>query len=466
MNIFELFQTIGTNVWIYGGTFVLVLSILVFVHEWGHYIVARLCGVRIDTFSIGFGKEIAGFNDKHGTRWKVSMIPLGGYVKMFGDVDPASAGHADKIEDPKTGKMRKFTKAEREQAFYGKPVWKRAAIVAAGPGINYIFAIILLTGLYALSGQPVTPPLAAAVIEGSSADKAGFEPHDLVLSIDGKPTESFEDIRRSMLIGLDFEKHFVVERGGKKIDIYAKPEKVEQEDRFGFKSSRGLLGLTSPRHGILIDDIAEIDGNTYKSPEALRNGLERRLGTTFEITMKPRGEDDDTPETYTVHPFAAQNEGFISGEGEQAGILFLTNDKDAQIFIQHGPIDAFTAAVKETWDITAGTLEALGQMITGSRPATELGGIIRIGAIAGDMAQQGILALIVFTALLSINLGLINLFPIPMLDGGHLLFYTFEAALGKPIPEKIQDYAFRAGLVFLVGVMVFANLNDLIQIFL
>ena len=467
MNIFELFQTIGTNVWIYGGTFVLVLSILVFVHEWGHYIVARLCGVRVDTFSIGFGKEIAGFNDKHGTRWKISMVPLGGYVKMFGDVDPASAGHTDKIEDPKTGKKRKLTKAERAQAFYSKPVWKRAAIVAAGPGINYLFAIVLLTGLYALNGQPVTPPLAAAVVEGSSAEKAGFEPHDLVVSIDGKKTESFEDIRRSMLIGLDFEKHFVIERDGALMDIFAKPEKVEQEDRFGFKSSRGLLGLTSPRHGILIEDINLVDGNSYGSPEALRAGLERRLGSTFEITMKvPEGREDKEPETYIVHPFAAQNQGFVSGEGDQANVLFLTNDKDAQIFIQHTPADAIGAAIKETWDITQGTVEALGQMITGSRPATELGGIIRIGAIAGDMAQQGILALIVFTALLSINLGLINLFPIPLLDGGHLLFYAFESVLGRPIPEKIQEYAFRAGLVFLVGIMVFANLNDLIQIFL
>ncbi len=463
MNFIEIFQTVGSNVWIYGGTFILVLGILVFVHEWGHYIVARLCGVKIECFSIGFGKEILGFNDKHGTRWKVSLIPLGGYVKMFGDVDPASAGYSNEIEDSKTGKKRKLTKAERNQAFFAKPVWKRALIVAAGPGINYLFAIILLSGLYMYSGEPITPPVAAAVIGSSSAEEAGFQPHDMIVSIDGKPTKSFEDIRREMLIGLDYEKHFVVKRGDETLDIYAKPEKIEQTDHFGFKSSRGLLGLISPSHAINIKDIVEVDGRAYDDAAALKSALRRKFDRDITLTVKKGKEDTDT---LFIRPLSSQNEEFGSENSEQGDILFIAAIKDGKIFVKHPPLEAAREAVNETIDITAGTLKALGQMVTGNRPANELGGIIRIGAIAGDMAQQGILALIVFTALLSVNLGLINLFPIPMLDGGHLLFYAFEAGLGRPIPEKIQDYAFRVGLVFLVCLMVFANLNDLIQLLL
>ena len=213
MNIIETLQMLSSNIWIYGGTFILVLSILVFVHEWGHYIVARMNGVKVEVFSIGFGKELFGFNDKSGTRWKVCLIPLGGYVKLFGDVDPASVKHADGVET-RTGEIRPFTEAERKAAFFAKPVWRRASIVFAGPAINYIFAIILLAGLFMFSGQPVTPPVGAAVMGGSSADKYAFQPHDRVLTIDGRKITDFEDIRREMAISLNKEKRFEVERSG------------------------------------------------------------------------------------------------------------------------------------------------------------------------------------------------------------------------------------------------------------
>ena len=212
MNIFEILQSAGAGVWTYGGSFVLILSILVFVHEWGHYIVARLCGVRVETFSIGFGPEIGGITDSHGTRWKFSLIPLGGYVKMFGDTDPASAGKASGVKEKGAAKPRKYSKKEKSETFFNKSVWKRSAIVFAGPAINYIFAIILLFGLYMFVGQPVTPPQAGAVIGGSAAERAGFQPHDRIVSIDGKKIKSFEDVRREMMIALDDEKHFVIER--------------------------------------------------------------------------------------------------------------------------------------------------------------------------------------------------------------------------------------------------------------
>jgi regulator of sigma E protease len=171
-SLLDLANLIASNIWLYGGTFILVLSILVFVHEWGHYIVARLCGVRIETFSIGFGKEIIGINDSHGTRWKISLIPLGGYVKMFGDTDPSSAGHCAEVKEG--DHARPMTSAERNVAFFAKPVWKRAAIVVAGPAINFIFAIVVLTCLYSFYGQPVTPPMASAVIKDSAAYEAGL----------------------------------------------------------------------------------------------------------------------------------------------------------------------------------------------------------------------------------------------------------------------------------------------------
>ena len=460
MNFFEIFQMLGGNVWLYGGAFILVLSILVFVHEWGHYIIARMCGIRVETFSIGFGKELLGFNDKNGTRWKIAMIPLGGYVKLFGDVDPASAGHAEGTEDEQ-GEIHPFTEEEKTQAFFAQSVWKRAAVVIAGPAINYIFAILIMAALFTFNGQPVTPPVAAAVIGGSSAEKNGFLPHDRIISVDGKSIDTFEDIRREMMIALDLEKHFVVERDGELIDIMASPEKQTQEDRFGFKHSRGLLGLISPRHAVQIKNVKVIDGRSYDDEAAVREALIKRMGKSFKIEI----ENGQSKQALLVKPLPEFNEFINTAKAEEYGFLFLSN-VDANTFIQYPIHKSAFEAIKQCWVITRGTLEALGQMVTGSRSAAELGGVIRIGALAGDMAKQGVIALIMFTALLSINLGLINLFPIPMLDGGHLMFYAFEAALGRPIPERIQEYAFRIGFAFLIGVMVFANLNDIMQLLL
>ena len=462
MTIFEFFQYFSTNIWIYGGTFILVLSILVFVHEWGHYIVARMCGVGIESFSIGFGKEIFGWTDKNGTRWKFSLIPLGGYVKMIGDVDPASAGHSEDVEDKETGEIRPLSEGEKHVAFFNKPVWKRALIVFAGPAINYIFAIILFAALFTTQGKPVTPPVAAAVMSGSAADEYGFQPHDYILSIDGKQIQSFEDIRQEMAIALDEEKLFIVRRGNDTVEISAKPRLIEQEDRFGFKHSRGLLGLISPRQALSIESITAIDGQSFNDPQLIREEISSRYGDSFEVTIK-RGEDKS--DTFTIAPLAQYNENLMDVDSTDSQILYIANFQGREM-AHFGPLEGIGEAIYQSYDITLGTLEALGQMVTGTRSATELGGIIRIGAVAGDMAQQGWIALIMFTALLSINLGLINLFPIPMLDGGHLVFYAFEAAAGKPIPERMQEYAFRFGLVLLVGLMVFANLNDLMQLIL
>lgn len=459
MQVFDVLHQFANSTWVYGGTFLLVLGVLVFVHEFGHYYVAKLCGVKIESFSVGFGKELFGFTDRHGTRWKFSLIPLGGYVKMFGDVDPASAGHTTEVTEG--GQTRAHTAEEIKGAFYSQHVAKRAAIVFAGPGINFLFAILVLWGLYVFYGQPSTPAMVAAVIEDSAAYKAKFEPHDEILAIDGKPIRRFEEVRRSVALGLDHQRTFTVKRDGKVMDILVNPERVTEEDRFGFSNSRGFLGVVSPGNGIDVTKITEIDGVKVETPEAAREKLMASMGKSMILTV----DRIEKLEKFMVMPLAVNNQN-LAKEGDVNFNHLIISQSDEEIFFQLTPLEGLMVSINETKNIIIDTLNAIGQMVTGDRSARELGGIIRIGAIAGDMARAGIIALITFTALLSINLGLINLFPIPMLDGGHLVFYTIEALKGSPISEQIQEYAFRLGLAFLVGIMVFANLNDLLQLFL
>ena len=455
----DLLQLIASNIWLYGGTFILVLSILVFVHEWGHYIIARFCGVRVEVFSIGFGKELFGITDSHGTRWKVSLIPLGGYVKMFGDTDPSSSGHKKDVEEG--GEVREYTEEEKSVAFFAKPVGQRAAIVFAGPAINFLFAVLLLFGLYAFYGQPVTPPLASAVIAGSAAENAGFQPHDKVLRINGDRVKQFGDVRREVMIALDTPMSFTILRDEQEIVLEATPRKETLTDRFGFEHSRGLLGIIGPGSGLMLENIISVDGQAVKGEDAVRKAIIANLGRKITIGLD-RGEQIDA---LAVQPMKAFNDGLFDPEHPDYGVLVIAG-QEVRDYVKPGLVGGFYAALRETGSIATGTLSALGQVITGTRSAKELGGVIRIGAIAGNMAQVGLVALITFTALLSINLGLINLFPIPMLDGGHLVFYAVEAVKGSPIPEKVQDYAFRLGFAVLIGIVVFTNLNDILQLIL
>jgi regulator of sigma E protease len=377
----------------YGGPFILVLSLLVFVHEFGHYIVARWCGVRVDVFSIGFGRELFGRTDRNGTRWKFSLIPLGGYVQMFGDLDPASARSADAVTAEEEGERpRPMTPEERKVAFFTQPVGKRAAIVAAGPAINFLFAIVLLTGLYTIEGKPYTPPVAGAIVEDSAAARAGMQPDDKIVSLNGEKVERFQDLTKFVAVNLDREIDVQVVRykgegvwdEANPVNLKVTPALVVEEDRFGFRHSTGRMGI--------------------KSPPA-------------DMAMQ-----------------------------------------------EHSLPTALGAAVADTWEISVNTLTALGQMIIGYRSVDELGGILRIGAYAGEYAQRGLIAMITFAALLSVNLGLINLLPIPMLDGGHLTFYALESIKGRPVGERVQEYALRLGMIFLFGIMVFATWNDLLQL--
>lgn len=452
-NLQDLLSAFGGNVASYFIPFLLVISVLVFVHEWGHYIVARMCGVKVETFSIGFGRKIWSYTDKAGTEWRFAMIPLGGYVKMFGDTDPTSAKFTESVAEGEA--LRKMTEHERKQSFYGKNVWQRMAIVAAGPAINFIFAIIVLTGLFMTVGRPVTPPLAAAIVENGSAYSAGIEPMDRIISINGAEVRRFSDIQRTVAVSLDEPLKIVVERAGEHIEIDNIVPRLETlTDRFGFKHSRGLLGVISSGNALAIEGIQAVNGQEGDIAAMLRE----RMGAVVTLTMAPVG--DNAPQGLIVRLQPELNGELLAGNGQ--GLLLAPLAQNNVVI--YGVVGAFTESLRETWFVTQGTLRALGQMIIGTRSAQELGGLIRIGAVTGDAAAAGFAALLTLAALLSINLGLINLFPIPMLDGGHLLFYTIEAIKGRPVPERVQDLALRFGFYVLIGLMLFANLNDILQL--
>jgi regulator of sigma E protease len=349
--------------------FLIILSVVVFAHEYGHYWVARRAGVRVETFSIGFGPELFGRNDRHGTRWKVSAIPLGGFVKMLGDAD-ATSTTTDHVHD------------REPDSFPAKTVWQRMAIVVAGPAANFVFAIVVLAGLFVFSGQPFTPADVGQVQEGSPAAAAGLQPGDRIEAVGGSPIQSFEELQDVVRDSPAQPLAMTIRRGDQDLQITVTPALSEITDRFGNVHRVGLIGVS------------------------------------------------------------------------RAGVEFRKVD----------PLSAVGDAVSETWKMIAGTFAALWQMIIGARGTGELGGPLRIAQMSGQIAADGIVPVIWFSAVLSINLGLINLFPIPMLDGGHLLMYGIEAARGRPLTERSQEIAFRFGLAMVLCLMVFATWNDLVHL--
>ncbi|MEX1147333.1 MAG: RIP metalloprotease RseP [Sphingomonadales bacterium] len=350
--------------------FVAVFSVLVFVHEWGHYIVARMNGVRIEVFSIGFGPEIFGWTDKAKTRWKVSYVPLGGYVKFFGDVGAASIPSEE---------SRSMAADERAVSFPHKKPIQRFAIVAAGPIANFVFAIIILAGFFMIVGQPYTPAEVGEIMAESAAEEAGFEVGDKIVRIDNTRINRFLDMQQIVSLSPDEQMRFTVERGGELVTLAVRPERVEFTDNFGQTHEIGRLGIS----------------------------------------------------------------------------------RTAEDYIKRNPASAVWYATVETGTIVRLSLKFIGQIITGKRSGEDLGGPIRIAKFSGDTAKQGLAALIWFTALLSINLGFINLLPIPMLDGGHLVYYGWEIVTGKPLGARIQEYGFRIGLAMVLTLMVFVTWNDL-----
>jgi regulator of sigma E protease len=357
---------------LYVGVFLLVLTVLVFVHEFGHYLIARWNRVRIEVFSIGFGPEIFGWYDRAGTRWKFSAIPLGGYVKMFGDAD-ASSGLA-------VAGMDELSEAERQVSFPCKRLGQRAAIVAAGPIANFVFAILVLAVLFVIYGQPFTPAEVGQVLPNSAAAAGGVQSGDKIVRIDGRPVRRFEDVQQVVQLNPNVPMTMVVSRHGDLVTLHVVPKLVVETDRLGTHQI-GQLGI--------------------------RGG--------------------------------------------------------APQYIRRNPATAVVAATGETWNLTTTTMQALWQMVIGRRGTGELGGPIRIAELSGEVAQLGVAPLLSLIAMLSVNLGLINLFPVPVLDGGHLAFYAAEAVRGKPLGQRAQEYGFRLGLALVLTLMVFATWNDLVH---
>jgi regulator of sigma E protease len=354
-------------------SFLAIITVLVFVHELGHFLVARWCGIRVEVFSIGFGPELFGWTDRRGTRWKFSALPLGGYVKMFGDSNVMS------LPD---GTERSLTAAEQAVSFHHKSLGRRALVAAAGPFANFLFAVVVLAVMFATFGQQFSSTEVGEVTHDSAAAAAGLQPGDRILAINGQPIHRFEDIAATVQMGLGAPLTLSVERAGTTLQIAAQPKVIEDTDIFGNVHRIGQLGIRS------------------------------------------------------------------TGVGEVA---------------HYDPLTAVGAAVGETWRVTGGTLQALWQIVNGSRPANELGGVIRIAKMSGDVTSISLLAAVSLAALLSINLGLINLFPIPMLDGGHLVFYAIEAVRGRPLGARAQEWGFRVGLALVLALFLFATRNDLMS---
>jgi regulator of sigma E protease len=354
--------------------FLVILTVLVFVHEFGHYLIARWNGVRVEVFSIGFGPELFGWWDRAGTRWKFSTIPLGGYVKMFGDSD-ASSGL------PTPG-LARLAQPERDVSFHYKRLGQRAAIVAAGPGANFVFAIVVLAILFMTYGQPFTPAEVGQVQPGSAAEQGGIQPGDVIVSIDGRAIHRFEDVQQAVRLNPSVPMTIVVQRDGREQTLGVTPTRTELTDRFGNHYEIGLLGIA-------------------------RSGME---------------------------------------------------------YVKRDPVTAIVQAGTETWNLSVATLQAMWQIVKGTRATDELGGPLRIAQMSGEVAQGGVVAVLWFMAVLSVNLGLINLFPVPVLDGGHLLFYAAEAVRGKPLGQRAQEYGFRIGLALVLTLMVFATWNDLVHL--
>jgi regulator of sigma E protease len=358
--------------------FLFVLTIVVFFHELGHFLVARWCGIRVLVFSLGFGPEIAGFNDRHGTRWKVSAVPLGGYVKFLGDESAAST--------PDRAAVAAMSENEKKYSFIIQPVSSRAAVVAAGPIANFLLAILIFAGVFMVVGKQTTTARVDAVQAGSPAEAAGFKPGDLVTSINGAKIDSFSDMQRIVSVSSGEPLTIVVDRDGQLTTLTATPELKELKDNFGNSHRVGVLGISR--------SMAEGDLRSQKVD----------------------------------------------------------------------PLTALIMGAQETWFVVERTMSYIGGVFVGREPADQLGGPIRIAQVSGQVATAGFAALIHLTAVLSVSIGLLNLFPIPLLDGGHLLFYTIEALRGRPLSDRAQEVGFRIGLAIVVMLMIFATFNDILHL--
>ena len=378
MDIVANFWNGGASLLGYVVPFLFVLTIVVFVHELGHFLVGRWCGVDIKVFSIGFGRELFGFDDRHGTRWRFAIIPLGGYVKFSGDADASSA--------PDSAGVAQMTARERERSFPAQSIGERAAIVAAGPIANFLLAILIFAATVYTFGRPVLAPRVDQVVAGSAAERAGLKAGDLVVSVDGAPIVSFAEMQRAISTRPNERLSVVVERAGATLTIPVTPDLVENSTALG-KHRIGVVGVQASR----------------------------------------RAEDWSTQ--------------------------------------QFGLVESAKVGLHETWFVVERTYDYIAKLVSGRESTDQLSGPIRIAQVSGLVASNGgMLALLNLAAILSVSIGLMNLLPVPMLDGGHLMFYAIEALRGRPLSERVQELGFRVGLGLVLMLMLFVTWNDLVHV--
>ncbi len=443
--------------------FLVLLTPLVFVHELGHYLVARWCRVRVDVFSIGFGPELFGWNAKSGTRWKFCAIPLGGYIKMFGETA---------LEPDETGKVRELTPAEKAVSFEHKRLSQRAAIVFAGPAANYLFAILVLAILFMTFGQSYTPPVIAAVAPQSAADRAGIQLGDRVISIDGDALDRYEDLDDRVALYPGRPMAIEIERDGEILQLTVTPDPLEMKMIDGTVQTIGTLGV-----GLMPPVVADVVEKSAAEEAGFRAG-----DRIVQIGDAPIGRFEDLRDVVLAAPgkpldFVVLRDGTtttlsatpkplevqVDGETQTVGQLGIAAHAPPTEIVRHGPTMALWQATKRSVEITEGTLTGLAQIAVGMRDTKEMGGPIMIAQVSRKVAKRGVVEFIGMMVLFSITLGLINLFPIPVLDGGHLAFYALEAIRGRPLGERAQEYGFKIGLALVLSLMIFVMVNDLLH---
>jgi regulator of sigma E protease len=439
---------------IIGGTlavvlpFLVVLSIVVFVHEYGHYIVGRWCGIRAEVFSIGFGKVLWKWTDRRGTRWQVAVLPLGGFVRFVGDMNPASAGHAD------DGNL---TPEERKAAFHNAGLLSRTLTVAAGPCANFLLSVAIFTGIVLSIGQPSSEPVIGS-FGTEEVENVGFEVGDRVLSISGQEVESFSDILNIMARTNGEPQTAMVERGGDARQIMVRYHRVPRIQEV-------TPGMPAVRAGLMSGDVfLSIDGEPVESYRELQLiTADKQHGAEIEVVVEREGERL----VFRFMPELVKRPHPVTGETVLLPTMGVRGSALGGFEPEREMVPIYRAVpigVSETWRIISGTMIYIGDMVFKGADTSQLGGPIRIAEISGDAARKGFSSIVWLIAVLSTSIGLINLFPIPILDGGHLMFYAVELVRGRPVGEAWMRVGTMIGLSLVLLLMVFATYNDLVRL--